>query len=406
MDELDPELEIRELTTDDLDVYSTLLRYAFQVTEQDLQRAGWRDDEIVQSKFPVLERADVLGCWDGDALVSQIAVYPLRMNVHSEIRNIGHVTSVSTYPEYTGRGIMKHLLRLSLVRMREDGRSLALLYPFSIPLYRRFGWEIVSNKISYKVKDTQIFPKLGKRRAPGRVRRVEWDDPEFMNLHAKFALRTHGCIVRDSVAWDEYWRWDEEDTYVAVYYDTDDEPTGYLVYLIKEDVMYIKEMVYLNMEAQKGIWDYISAHYSMIDEIRGNTYRNELMAFILEDGNVTEAIRPYMMARIVDVPMFLDDYRADAAEADVCFAFEIEDPFLEWNNRTFRVLFHEGRTEVVDEGEDHRMRMSIGTLTTLLMGYMTAAQLRRLERIEATDEAVEALDEVLIHEIPYISDYI
>lgn len=403
---LDQELTIRSLTTDDLDEYNSLLRYAFQVTEEDLQRAGWRDDEIMQSKFPILERADVLGCWNGDELVSQIAVYPLRMNIHSSIYDIGHVTSVSTYPEYSGHGLMKRLLRLSLARMREDRRSLALLYPFSIPLYRKFGWEIVSNKISYKVKDTQIHPGRIKDRAPGYVRRVEWNDPEFMNLHARFALKTHGCIMRDSVAWDEYWRWDEEDTLVAIYYDIEDTATGYMVYSIKTDIMHIKEMVYLNMEAQKGLWNYISAHYSMIDEVRGYTYRNELMAFMLEDGNISETIRPYMMARIVDVEMFFEDYRTDDAEADVCFAFEIEDSFAEWNNRTFNVLFHGGRAEVTGMDADHRVRMTIGTMSTLLLGYMSATQLSRLERIEGSEEAIEALDEILIHDIPYISDYI
>lgn len=403
---MDDGLEIRDLTTSDLDKYNALLRYAFQVTEEDLLRAGWRDDDIMQSKFPILERADVIGCWDGNDLVSQIAVYPLRMNIHSEIYDIGHITSVSTYPEYSGKGLMKRLLRTSLERIRENGRSLALLFPFSIPLYRKFGWEIVSNKISYKVKDTQIFPGRRRDRAPGYVRRVAWDNPEFMDLHTRFAQRTHGCILRDSVAWEEYWRWDEEDTIVAVYYNTADEATGYMVYLIKEDVMHIKEMVYITMEAQKGLWDYISAHYSMIEEVRGNSYRNELMAFILEDGNVTEAIRPYMMARIVDVAMFFDRYRIDDAESDVCFAFTIEDAFLEWNNGTFNVLFHGGRAEVTDMDPDYEVSMSIGTLSTLLMGYMPASQLARLERIAGSEVAIEALDEILIHEIPYISDYI
>lgn len=359
----------------------------------------------MQSKFPVLERADVLGCWDGDQLISQVAVYPLRMNIHSVVYDIGHITSVSTYPEYSGRGIMKRLLRLSLTRIRENGRSLALLFPYSIPLYRKFGWEIVSNKISYRVKDTQMAPAK-KGRAPGYVRRVAWDDPDFMDLHARFALQTHGCIMRDRLAWDEYWRWEEDDTVVAVYRDEEDRPTGYMVYLIKSDVMYVKEMVYLNMEAQRGLWDYIYAHQSMVDEVRGSTYRNELMAFIMEDGNIAEAIRPYMMARIVDIPMFFEEYRTDAAEADVCFAFEIRDSFLDWNNGTFTVLFSGGRAEMVDREPDHRVCMSIGTLSTLLMGYMTATQLYRLERIIATPEAIEALDEILIHDIPYISDYI
>ncbi len=400
-------MTIRSLTTDDLDQYNSLLRYAFQVTELDLAKAGWRDDDISQSKFPVLERADVIGFFDGDELVSQLAAYPLRMNIHGSVYDIGHVTSVTTYPEYSGHGLMKRLLHLSLERMRSDGRSIATLYPFSISLYRKFGWEIISNKISYKVKDSQIYPGRRKNKAPGYVRRVEWDNEEFMNLHARFALRTHGCILRDRVAWEEYWRWDEEDTIVAVYHDLEDVPQGYMVYLIKDDVMHIKEMVYLTMEAQKGLWDYISAHYSMIDEVRGNSYRNELMAFILEDGNVTEAIRPYFMARIVDIPMFLEHYRTDDDEADICFSLTIEDDFLDWNNGTFCVLFHGGKAEVVTSMEpDFELSMSIGTLSTLLMGYMTATQLHRLERIDGSDEAIEALDEILIHEIPYISDYI
>ena len=64
----------RYLETDDLDQYNALLRYTFQVTEDELTATGWKDDEIKQSKFPVLERADVLGCFDGENLVSQFAV--------------------------------------------------------------------------------------------------------------------------------------------------------------------------------------------------------------------------------------------------------------------------------------------------------------------------------------------
>ena len=151
-----PNYQMRHLTTGDLEQYNQLLRYAFQVTEQELAETGWRDDEIKQSKFPVLERADVLGCFDGPNLISQIAVYPLEMNIYGQTYSIGFVTSVCTYPEYTGHGIMKRLMRLSLEDMRMKGQSFAMLFPYSIPLYRRFGYEIISNKISYTVKDRQI----------------------------------------------------------------------------------------------------------------------------------------------------------------------------------------------------------------------------------------------------------
>ena len=40
------------------------------------------------------------------------------------------------------------------------------------------------------------------------------------------------------------------------------------------------------------------------------------------------------------------------------------------------------------------------------MGYKTAMKLYRLGRITADEKAVRRLDDVLLHEVPYISDYI
>ena len=51
-------------------------------------------------------------------------------------------------------------------------------------------------------------------------------------------------MIRNELAWDEYWRWDLEELTAAVYYDTSHDPQGYLLYWISEDVLHIKEMVY------------------------------------------------------------------------------------------------------------------------------------------------------------------
>ena len=365
----------RYLETKDLDQYNALLRYTFQVTEEELTATGWKDDEIKQSKFPVLERADVLGCFDGDTLVSQFAVYPLKMNIYDTVYHVGFVTSVCTYPEYTGHGIMKHLMVQGLTQMHEEGKSFALLYPYSIPLYHHLGWEIVSNKISYNIKDRQIPTKV---KAPGYVRRVSWDNSDFHELHSHFASITHGCLFRNALAWEEYWRWDEDDTNVAVYYNVKDKPCGYMVYLIKNDIMHIKEMIYLNREAQKGLWEYIHAHDSMIDEVHGNTYFSEPIAFEMDDGDI----------------------------GTLCIDLDITDDLLPWNNRVFTVKFEDGKCRVVHEPAEYKLKMGIGTLSTLLLGYKTADRLYELERIEGREEAAERLDDVLFHKIPYISDYI
>ena len=395
-------IDIRKLTAQDLDQYNGLLRYAFQVTEKTLLESGWEDEDIKQSKFPVLERASVWGCFDGDELVSQFAVYPLEMNIHSVVYQVAFITSVSTYPEYSGLGLMSQLMKKGLSEMRDNRQSISLLYPYSIPLYRKKGWEIISDKMSYSIRDVQLPKNI---EAAGYVRRVSWEDPDFMDLHTQFAKQTHGCLFRNNLAWDEYWKWDEDDTTVAVYYRDDDLPRGYMVYLIKDDIMYIKEMIYLDMESRKGLWKYIGAHESMVGEVRGYNYFSEPIAFSFEDSEIKETIRPYIMGRLGDTRMFLEKYRF-RGEAHGGITLRISDPFLEWNDQSLTLDIAGGRCEVTKTASRRTAAMSIGTLTTLLLGYKRASELAALERIDADRETIKFLDNAVIHKKPYISDYI
>ena len=52
-----------------------------------------------------------------------------------------------------------------------------------------------------------------------------------------------------------------------------------------------------------------------------------------------------------------------------------------------------------------RVRPSLGR-AALLLGYKTAERLFEMGRITGSRKAIEKLDGVLYHKIPYISDYI
>ena len=71
--------------------------------------------------------------------------------------------------------------------------------PYSIPYYRRKGWEIISDKISYEIKDYQL-PK--NHQVPGDVRRVDTEGEELKETYKRYAMRTHGAILRDDLAWN------------------------------------------------------------------------------------------------------------------------------------------------------------------------------------------------------------
>ena len=198
-----------------------------------------------------------------------------------------------------------------------------------------------------------------------------------------------------------------EDTTVAIYYDDLDTPTGYMVYLLKDNIMHIKEMIYLDVGAWKGLWKYISAHESMVDEVVGNNYSNESIAFWLEDSDIRETIRPYIMGRIVDVVQFLEQYRFKNSRGGEEFTFRVRDPFLEWNNRPFSVrVADNGSAEVLPGEGAHPVELDIGILTALLLSYKSPSYLQKLGRLKTDPETLNLLERLIPKEKAYISDYI
>ena len=60
-------------------------------------------------------------------------------------------------------------------------------------------------------------------------------------------------------------------------------------------------MIFNHEEARTGLWNFVSAHFSMIDRVEGSTYTDEPLAFLLEDSEIRETIEPNVMGRIIDV---------------------------------------------------------------------------------------------------------
>lgn len=400
---LQERLKMRELTREDVSQFNDLLRYAFQVTRKELMDVGWEEDEIKRSKCPVLEKATVFGWFDDKKLASQIAIYPMKVNIHGEIFDMGGVTGVATYPEYANLGLMHALMKKALEEMREEGQTVSFLYPYSIPYYRKKGWEIISDKMQFTIKDTQL-PKFVD--VPGMVDRVDIESKDIKEIHDEFAHMRHGVLIRRSLEWEEYFRWEVEDLTAAVYYNAAHKPIGYLYYWIENEIFHIKEIVYLNQEARHGLWNYISAHFSMINEVKGDNYTNEPMAFLLEDSEITEKIEPYFMARIVDLEKFLEKYPFVNTSVGNRLTFNVTDPMLEWNNGIFSVTWDEEGNNIVSKEEiSEPISLSIQTLVTMLMGYRRPRYLKRVERIDAMNSSIKLLEKVIPLEQAYFSDY-
>lgn len=397
------QLKIKKAGLEHLEQYNQLLRYVFQVTDRQLHQIGWEEDEIIRAKSPVLEQADVWGWFDGDKLISQVAVYPLQVRIFNKTYNMGGLTGVGTYPEYTNQGLMHKLLYQALENMKKQGQSISFLYPYSIPYYRRKGWEIISDRITYEIQDYQL-PKI--KQVSGEIERVPVEDEQVKKTYERFALQAHGAMLRNELAWREYWLWDSDDMMAAVYYNECGQPDGYVLYRIADEVFHIKDMIFINEEARSGLWNFISAHFSMIAKVVGHTYTDEPLAFLLEDADIKETISPYFMARIVDLEQFIAQYPFKPDTTDREWTFMLDDPLLSWNQGVFTLrITAAGQGEVIRASEKSNDKIDIQTMTTMLLGYKRPDYLHKIGRISCRAKTVDMLEDAIEQQTPYFSDY-
>ncbi|WP_086348028.1 GNAT family N-acetyltransferase [Candidatus Enterococcus clewellii] len=396
------QLELKPVGEEYLDQFNELLSYVFQFTESDLEESGFDNKrEFVRSKRPILELSKVFGWFHENKLISQISIYPCRVNIHGTIYEMGGITGVGTYPEYANHGLMQDLIHVALKTMKEEKQWISYLYPYSIPYYRRKGWEIMSDKLSFKIRDTQLPKTID---VPGMVERAAVDHEDVFTVYDQFALQNHGAMIRSKFNWKEYWRFEnEEERTAAIYYNAEQQPTGVLFYWVAEEVFHIKEMFYLDQEARNGLWNFITAHFSMIYWAQGSIYKNEPLAFLLEDSQIEEKIEPYFMARIVDVKGFLASYPFKRTTEP--FHFIVEDPVAEWNNGIFSLAWEEnGLLTVSDQPIGQSVSLNIQTLTCLFMNYRRPNYLYRIERLKTDQETLDALERILPDQEAYFSD--
>lgn len=396
-------LQIKPVELKHINQYNELLRYVFQVTNKDIFESGYEDEEMIRAKRPILQEADVFGWFNSDdELVSQLCIYPCQVNIHGEIFDMGGLTGAGTYPEYANLGLMYDLIQMSLVKMREKKQYISYLYPYSIPFYRRKGWELFSDHLTFTIKDFQLPKHVT---VSGYVERLDVREEDVIKVYDKFAQVNHGAMIRTDLEWDEYWRWEnEEERTAAVYYNKENEPIGYILYWIADDTFHIKDMIYLTQEARQGLWNFISAHFSMIDTVKGNIYIDEPIAFLLEDSRIIETIEPYYMGRIVDVEGFLSLFPFSGTAEP--FHFIIDDPLAEWNRGVFGVdCSVEGETKITREAIGKPVETDIQTLTALMMSYKSPSYLSKIERLKTDRKTLRALRSIIPNDQTYFSDY-
>ncbi|PYZ92357.1 hypothetical protein CR194_16120 [Salipaludibacillus keqinensis] len=350
-------------------------------------------------------------------IISKTAVIPFHVYVDGRPVSMGGVSGVVTWPEHRRNGLVSQLLKHALKQMKEDGQLLSFLFPFSIPFYRKFGWELFADNESITLTRDQLPPR---KQHKGIVKRIDKDYTMIEDVYHTWAKRYSGAIVRDEKWWDQSVFKRKKGT-LAAYYNEELTVTGYMIYEVKGRKMTVHEMIWLDGDARHGLWSFITNHDSMIDTATIKTVAHDRLPFLLTDPKVKREVSSYFMARIVNVKEFLSIYPFTIENNTPPIILHITDEFCPWNDGTYIIVKKDGQIDVrffqtqkdsekeIGASCQHPpkkgLRLSVQSLTAVLFNYQPADVLHEEEWIVGDHETLKLLNKSTPALKPFLYDF-
>lgn len=388
--------EIRQLTRDELVESIHLSAFAFQLT---------LTPEQVEERKALIDPTTSWGAFVDGELAAKMSILRLETWVNGRLFAMGGIAGVATWPEHRRQGLVKELLQHALRVMKEEGRTLSFLHPFEIGFYRKFGWEVFVDTKKYEIATKQL---PGRSWDQGTVRGIKGSLSELTSLYESFAMKYNGMLKRSDIWWEKHYTRFKKGR-AAVYYNAQDEARGYIYYEVKNREMTVHDLVWLDEEARRGLWRFISDHDSMINKVTVTAPASDALPFLLADPRIKQEVGPYFMARIVDTEAFLKQYVFDDAAEGERFELAIRDEHAPWNEGVYSIEIGAGGSARVlrlsDTGAAVRLACDIGTMTAMMMGYQKPVFLKEAGKLDSTKEAAEAWSRALPVRETYFADF-
>ncbi|WP_211749491.1 GNAT family N-acetyltransferase [Paenibacillus sp. Marseille-Q4541] len=389
-------MEIRQLKVDEYEQSNSLSEYAFHYTLTPEQKEERKERFKPEQSW---------GIYEENVLQAKLTIVPFEVYLQGKVLHMGGIAGVATWPENRRKGHVSKLLKQALKVMKDKGQSLSFLHPFSIPFYRKYGWELYAEYKNYVIPAKQFPAKV---EYPGKIVRDVKDLSVLDALYHSFACRYNGTLVRDEEWWKESVLQDFEHS--AVYYSPEGEPQGYVLYELKDKELVCDEFVYLNEEARSALWTFFANHDSRIEQVKLIMVPgDDQFPYMLLDPRVTQETVPYFMGRIVDMESFLQQYTFETDKSSE-LTIQIDDPTAPWNTGIWSISINDkGQAQAklltLEEEINADLTGDIQTFSALFMGYKRPQQLFNMNKLQGQSQKVTELENLIPQGQTFLMDF-
>ncbi len=348
---------------------------------------------------------------DRSYLVSTVHLRQNTIRVRGVDLPMSYMIGVATDPIVRRSGVGKKLLKAALGELKERGQGLTILMPSSAGFYQNYGWDLYAHQWVQTMKLDELAPllkKLDKTLSFGMLLSPrEWK--RLAGVYETYTKPLSGYAVRKEKEWVRLLESIFAEGVQVGYVKNDSgQLEGYCFYRLGEPEIGVSEFVYTTRRAQKALLNFLYNHRSQGESVRWNEGMIDQGYIFHTNGKTGHSTMPFMMSRIVDVKLAMESIPVPVA-LEGAIQFGVKDPLCEWNHGTYVVSYKEGKAQVVKHKEhvdiNAKLVFSVGALSLLLMGRMSATELAFEETLEGPDDILEVLNRAYPRQNTYINEW-
>lgn len=316
------------------------------------------------------------------------------------------VAGVAVAPEWRGRGVARTVMSEALREMRQAGTPISTLYASTAALYRRVGYEQAGHHWLHTIAARSIAG--GSRELP--IVAVMPTDPGVRACYARTARDQHGSLDRSEYIWTRVGKWYDREYHGFAARGEDATIEGY-VFLHqarrpdgRHDLL-LSDLSFSTARGARSILTLLADFDSMAAEIQvcGGPMLPIAIFLPERDRTIGVTLKDYWMMRIVDVGAAVAA-RGYPAGLSVEVHLDLRDELLPENAGRWVVRVRDGAGSA-ERGGRGEVRLDVAALAPLYSGFLPAATLARLGKIEGDAEVIEKLGAAFVSPPPATADF-
>jgi predicted acetyltransferase len=303
-----------------------------------------------------------------------------------------------------GSGVALGMLREVFVEARREGIALSSLYPSTVALYRKAGYELAGHYCATKLTLAEC-PRFQSALTLDEL--GDEDAPAVERLYAETASERPGYLDRAPYHWDKV-RSTHGATVLGVAARGPNGLEGY-AYLrhtphsgFPNDLK-LSDFVAATPAASMKLLDFLACHRSTSEHAIWYGGAADARLFPLPDKIYKVSVDSTWMLRILDVERALEQRGYPDIEREL--SLEVSDELLAENRATYRLRVAGGHALVERTSGAGNVRLDVRGLSALYTGFVSAAQLSRAGLLSGSSRSLQTLSLLFSGSAPALADY-